>query len=46
MAVSVFGPFDLDVIAYICRIVSVINSRDKPVIAKVISYGNLGSCGL
>jgi hypothetical protein len=46
MAVSVLGPFNLDVIAYVCRIVSVINSRHKAVIAKIVSYGDLGSCGL
>jgi hypothetical protein len=44
MAVRVFGPFDLDIIAHICRIVSVINSRRKAVIAKIVSYGYL-SCG-
>ena len=45
MAVSVFGPFNLDIIAYICRIVSVIYRRCKAVIAKIVSYGDLGSYG-
>jgi hypothetical protein len=41
MAVSVFGPFNLNILAYICRIVSVIDLRYKAVIAKIVSYRDL-----
>jgi hypothetical protein len=46
MAVSVFGPFNLDILAHICRIVTVINSRYKAVIAKIVSYRYLCRCSL
>jgi hypothetical protein len=46
MAVSVLGPFNLDILAYVCRIVSVIDRGYKAIIAKIVSYGDLGSCGL
>jgi hypothetical protein len=41
MAVSVFGPFDLNIFAHVCRIVSIIDLRYKAVIAKIVSYGHL-----
>jgi hypothetical protein len=44
MRVSVPAPFDLDIFAYVCAIVSVIDLRYKAVIAEVVSYGYLGTC--
>jgi hypothetical protein len=44
MAVSVFGPFNLDILAYIGRIVSVIDLGYKAVIAKIVSDRHLRRC--
>jgi hypothetical protein len=46
MAVTVFSPLNLDILAYICRIVAVIDGRLKAKIAKICSYRDLGSCPL
>jgi hypothetical protein len=46
MAVSVLGPFNLDILAYICRIVSVIDRGYKAIIPEIVSYGNLSRCSL
>jgi hypothetical protein len=46
MPVTVFSPLNLDILAYICRIVAVIDGGLKAKIAKICSYGDLCSCAL
>jgi hypothetical protein len=42
----VFGPFNLDVSAHVCLLVSVIGFRYKAVIAKIVSYRHLCTAAL
>jgi hypothetical protein len=44
MAVSVFGPFNLDILAHVRRIVCVIDLGYKTVIAKIVCDGHFGRC--
>jgi hypothetical protein len=46
MPVSVFGPFNLDISAHVCLLVSVICFRYKTVIAKIVSHGHLSTAAL
>jgi hypothetical protein len=46
MPVTVFSPLNLDILSYIGGIVAVIDGGLKTKIAKICSYGDLGSCPL
>jgi hypothetical protein len=46
MAVSVFGPFNLDISAHVCLLVSVIGFRYKAIIAKIVSYRHFSTAAL
>jgi hypothetical protein len=46
MRVRVPAPFDLNIFAHVCAVVSVIDLRYKAIITEIISYGYLSACRL